>query len=228
MIIYENCLMEINIMSSKNQHGKLYFTIGLPRSGKSGVCNNWVNYHFDIVDNAAIPINFPNNKSTPRCIICSDDIRLALHGQRFQSLAEDMVHSIKTIMIRAMLNRGQDVIIDGTHMSSESIRKIFEIDIDAQYLYMSTSKEVCIKRAIQSGQRDLIPIIEQMSVNDILYNEDNPVLLQTDKIKEIRGDVLLNNIFGFQRDHENDRHTTVREARELRDLKNKEIENENS
>lgn len=129
------------------EKGKLYFCIGLPRSSKSTFCNKWV-------------MNRPMS-----VIVSSDDIRLAIHGKRYEPLAETLVFATKHIMIRALLNRGFDVIVDGTHSTEISIQRLLEIDEKAVAIVFDASKETCIQRAIDSGQEDLIPAIERIETN---------------------------------------------------------------
>lgn len=117
--------------------GKLYFCVGCQRSGKSTYCSKWASEK-------------PN-----RVIVCSDDIRLALHGQRYEPLAETMVFAIKHIMIRAHLSRGFDVIVDGTHSSNVSIKRILEIDRNATAIMFDTPQEECLRRAKATGHLDL-------------------------------------------------------------------------
>lgn len=122
--------------------GKLYMTVGSARCGKSTYCTNWV------------------KEKTNRVIVCSDDIRKALHGNRYASYSEGMVYAIKGIMIRALLSRGFDVIVDGTHTSRESVKRILEIDPDAVAILFDTDEETCIERAKTTNQEDLIPVIQ--------------------------------------------------------------------
>lgn len=126
---------------------KLYFTIGMPRCGKSTFCDKFVSEQ-------------PN-----RVIVCSDDIRKALHGKRYEPLAETMVFAIKHVMIRAHLSRGATVIVDGTHSTDISIKRLLEIDENAVAIVFDTPKEVCIQRAIDCGQNDLIPAINRIESN---------------------------------------------------------------
>ena len=156
----------------------LYYTIGLPRSGKSTLCDEWVNYNLDInkhhqfyhrdysykgMDHAIVPPAYKNEQ--PRVIICSDDIRIALHGRRYITQAEETVHSIQRIMIRALLNRGFDVIVDGTHTTKNSIKRMLGFDKNAQYVYINTSAEECQKRAIETDQPDLCDVISRMELS---------------------------------------------------------------
>lgn len=129
--------------------GKLFFLIGIPRSGKSTYCEKWV-------DN-------PNHKR--RVIVSSDSIRMAMHGQRYEPLAETMVFAVKHIMIRSLLSKGFDVIVDGTHSTKISIQRLLEIDPNATPIFLQTPVEVCKERAIKTNQPDLIPVIDRIADN---------------------------------------------------------------
>ena len=129
--------------------GKLYFCIGIPRCGKSTYCEKWV------------------AEQPRRVIVCSDDIRLALHGQRYEALAETMVFAIKHVMIRAHLARGFDVIVDGTHSTSVSIKRLLEIDKNATAIMFDTTMEECIRRATATGHLDLTTGPIQRIANNI-------------------------------------------------------------
>lgn len=126
---------------------KLYFTIGLPRSGKSTRVTKWA------------------KESPMRAIVSSDNIRLALTGQRYQPLAETMVFATKHVMIRALLDRGFDVAVDGTHSTEISITRLYEIDINAEHWIVPTGKNECIERATLTGHTDLYSTIERISNN---------------------------------------------------------------
>lgn len=126
----------------------LFFTCGLPRCGKSTFANKWVS-------------EAPN-----RVIICSDNIRKALHGQRYEFLAETMVFAIKHVMIRAHLDRGMTVLVDGTHSTDISIRRLLEIDINATPLFFfNVSPNECQKRAFRDKMYDLGGAIRRINDN---------------------------------------------------------------
>lgn len=120
---------------------KLIITVGLPRSGKS----TWAKEQ-----------NIP--------IVSPDSIRLALHGERWNALAEPFVWAIAKVMVRALFISGHDtVILDSTAItkfrrndwkSNEWVRLFKEFD---------TSKEICIERAKATNQEDLIPVISRMN-----------------------------------------------------------------
>lgn len=126
---------------------KLYFMMGMARSGKSTYVNKWI------------------KEDSNRVVVSSDDIRYAMHGNRYSSFAETMVFSVKHIMIRALLRRGMTVLVDGTHTSKISIERILEIDSTAKPILINTPKEICIERALLTNQADLIPTIERQNKN---------------------------------------------------------------
>lgn len=117
---------------------QLLFTIGIARCGKSTYCDKWA-------------LTEGN-----RTIVSGDDIRLAMHGERFNRDAEPMVWAIHTYMIKALLLRGFDVIIDGTNTTEKSIHRILSIKPDARYILIDTPIEECKRRASASGQGDLV------------------------------------------------------------------------
>lgn len=151
----------------------LFFTIGLPRSGKSTLCDEWVKYETDIINNQFQPhINEDIcehvhiiKEDKPRVIVCADDIRIALHGCRWSSVAEETIHSIQGVMIRSLLNRGFDVLLDGTHTTQPSIERILSFRPNAQSVYINTDSETCIERAVETRQSDLKMVIERMRAN---------------------------------------------------------------
>lgn len=119
----------------------LILTVGLPRSGKS----YWARTQ-------GVPIVNP------------DSIRLALHGQRFQELAEPFVWAIAKVMARALFLAGHEkVIIDATN-TTKARRDFWQsFDWNVSYHVISTSKETCMRRALDEFDSDLIPVIERMA-----------------------------------------------------------------
>jgi len=152
------------------EKSKLFFVIGNARSGKSTYCSKWASEK-------------PN-----RVIVCSDDIRLALHGQRYEALAETMVFAIKHVMIRAHLARGFDVMVDGTHSTSISIKRLLEIDKNATAIMFDTTMEECIRRATATGHLDLTTGPIQRIANNIAeINRVGLNLYMVQILKEING-----------------------------------------
>lgn len=116
----------------------LILTVGIPRSGKS----TWAREQ-----------NLP--------IVNPDSIRLALHGQRFQSLSEPFVWAIATVMVRALFLAGHSkIIVDATHTTKK--RREFWKDKQWRCMFkvFDTPKEICLKRA--EGDAEIIPVIERM------------------------------------------------------------------
>lgn len=166
---------------------KLYFTIGVPCSGKSTLVDNMVR-EIQISDvNLAACYNPYDKKTTFRLpstvsIVCADDIRKAISGNRWNSHVEEHVQAIKHTMIKALLERG-NVIVDGTHTTWKSINKLLEITTNAFPIWVFKPltntmdkwyehEHECIERAISTGQKDLIPIIKRMVQNLITLNNN--------------------------------------------------------
>lgn len=119
----------------------LVLMVGLPRSGKT----TWA-------------------KKEGYPIVNPDSIRYALHGQRFQSLAEPFVWAIALVMVRALFFAGHNkVIVDATHNSKK--RRDFWIsnDWDIEFHKLNTSRDVCIERAKAINDEEIIPVIERMA-----------------------------------------------------------------
>lgn len=157
------------VLKPINRKPRLYFTIGLQRSGKSTYCTRWA-------QNLEMP-----GDGYPRAIVCADAIRLAHHGQRYIRKPEPFIFMFDTLMIESLLERGHDVIADETATTEESIRRILSIDINAQHIVIDTPPSVCVERAIATNQQDLIPVIERVSK-------------QFDKLKKIGFDVAINRV----------------------------------
>lgn len=161
--------------------GKLAFLIGLPRSGKSTIAEKWIRRQIQFnsvrrfVDNECennFTDEFHTQCSQPRVVVCADDIRLAF-GHRWNSLAEGFVDATKHTMIRALL-QNHDVLVDGTHTTLSHIKRLFEIDPEAEFLFVDTPPGICKTRAEETEQYDLIPVIDRMSCQLIeLVGVDN-------------------------------------------------------
>lgn len=163
----------------ESEKGHLIFTVGLARSGKSTIAKEWVhNPFYQATDN-------------PGVVVDSDYIRKALHGMRYVTLAEPMVHAIKMVMIRALLDSGHDVMCDDTNTTEKSIKNMFELDPDAKVFIVKTDIETCIDRANTTNQFDLIPVIRRMwnnLLNLSAFGAKNPNfwLSIEEKIESIR------------------------------------------
>lgn len=132
------------------RRGRLHFVIGVQRSGKSTYCTRWSQ---KLEDREKLD-NFP------RAIVCDDELRLEIHGERYKSEAEGLVFGFEPYIIRMLLNR-HDVIVDETHTTERSILKVLRIDPDAVYHLVDTPLDTCIRRAYETEQTDLLGPIKR-------------------------------------------------------------------
>ena len=146
----------------ESHKGSLIFTVGSSRSGKSTYANNWVR---------EMGFDSQGLNGNPRVVVDSDYIRQAIHGERYIRKAEPFVFATKWIMIRALLSSGFDVLCDDSRTTKQSLKELFEIDPNAQFIFIDTPAKTCIERAVATGQQDLIPVIQRMWKN--IYNLAN-------------------------------------------------------
>lgn len=118
--------------------------VGLPRSGKSTIVRELMKKH-----------------SAP--VVRRDDIRLALHGKRYEKLAEPFVKAISDVMIRSLFLSGHEVVICDETNYSRAARDFHKSkDWKTVFYEVGTDPTVCKERAIKTGQADLIPVIDDM------------------------------------------------------------------
>lgn len=118
--------------------------MGLPRSGKTTIVRELMKKH-----------------QAP--VVRRDDIRLALHGQRYQKLAEPFIKAISDVMIRSLFLSGHEVVICDETNYSRATRDYHKSDgWDTVFYPVLTSPEVCKERAIATNQPDLCPVIDEM------------------------------------------------------------------
>jgi len=151
--------------------GQLYYLIGIARSGKSTFAKKWLNYEYtidghDLYRSSKFEYDADRKpESVPRMVVCSDDIRLALHGQPFVTSAENIVHAIKEITIASQLMKGVDVLVDGTHTTIGSIRAMHLLQRNAIYVYIDADPDECVRRAYATDQAYLEKPIRRMVAN---------------------------------------------------------------
>jgi len=124
--------------------GKLYFTVGLPRSGKTTLANKWV------------------EDGPKRLVFSGDTFRLAIHGLPYIKEAEGLVFSIMDVAARAMLLDGYDVLMDETASTEATILRYLNLDIDAQPMFVHTPASVCKERAVAGNRPYLVPVIDRI------------------------------------------------------------------
>lgn len=132
----------------------LHCMVGLPRSGKT---------------TKASGMGCP--------IVCPDAIRLALHGRRFEKLAEDFVWAIAKTMVRALFLAGHDeVVLDATNNTVKRRAMWESDDWETEFHFCQTSKAECIRRARGIGDEEIIATIERMDKErDWIINGDDYV-----------------------------------------------------
>lgn len=117
---------------------------GLPRSGKSTIVR-------ELSRQYAAPI------------VKKDDIRLALHGKVYESLAEPMVRAISKIMIHSLFLSGHEwVIADETHYSRAARDFVRDGPWETYFYEVNTPRDVCLQRALDTGHTWLLPVIDDM------------------------------------------------------------------
>ena len=119
----------------------LILTVGLPMSGKT----TWA-------------------RSTGHPIVNPDSIRLAIHGQRFYGPCEPFVWAVAYTMVNALFKAGhQTVIVDATNNTAKRRAEWFNRFGNVKLKFFHTLPEVCAERARQTGDAEIIPIIERMA-----------------------------------------------------------------
>jgi len=128
----------------------LIATVGLPRSGKS----TWA-----------------RGQGYP--VVCPDEIRLALHGQRFAPEAEPFVWAIAKIMVRCLFASGATlVILDATNMSRKRRDEWQSKEWRTAFKIVCETALTCKQRAAECGRHDLIPVIDRMVSESEPLGED--------------------------------------------------------
>jgi tRNA uridine 5-carbamoylmethylation protein Kti12 len=118
--------------------------MGLPRSGKTTIVRELMKKH-----------NAP--------VVRRDDIRLALHGMRYQKAAEPFVKAISDVMIRSLFLSGHNTVIcDETNYSRAARDYHKSKDWKTVFYPVLTSPEICKERAIATEQPDLVSVIDEM------------------------------------------------------------------
>jgi len=138
----------------------LIATVGLPRSGKS----TWARQQ-----------NVP--------IVNPDSIRIALHGQRFAASAEPFVWAIAKTMVRALFLAGTDtVILDSTCNTRKRRDEWQSPQWSTRFKVFDASEALCIRRALNEKDDEIIPIIKKMAVEletlgvDEIEYDERPLL----------------------------------------------------
>jgi predicted kinase len=148
------------------EENQLILTVGLPYSGKTSVAKSF---------------NCP--------IVCPDEIRRALHGERYIQAAEPMVWVIAQIMVRALFLAGHSkVVLDATNSTAKR-RDEWKDDMwQRRYVVCDVTKVACMARAEQNDDSYILPIIERMAGQleyaGILYGQESNVNYENPLMEE--------------------------------------------
>ncbi len=126
---------------------KLIGMMGLPRSGKSTFCHQYLK-----------PLGY--------VIVNPDNFRLALHGQRFVNSAEPTVWAAVTLAVDALLRTDQYVVIDATNITNKARQPW--MDRNAEFIHIDTNVHVCMLRA--AHDLELCSVIDRMNRDYIAEN----------------------------------------------------------
>lgn len=162
---------------------RLILTVGLPRSGKT----RW-----------ARVTGFP--------IVSPDSIRLALHGQAYEPLAEPFVWASARLMVRALFLAGHEtVVLDACNVTRERRNEWRGSEWETFCVLIDTPLEECMKRAEPDEWQDwegkrmripkLTPVIRAMAAKFEPLGEDEQVWTGSPMLFNI-GD--LKNFYGWQ------------------------------
>lgn len=170
-------------------NGQLYFLIGLPRSGKSTIAQKFL-------DGDSVGF-FGNLKdvegfrySRPRVVLALDSFRKAVSGNRYNWWAEPSVYHSVDIAATALLQSNYNVLIDDTHTTPESWKRIFRVSPNAIYRIVEVGSCECKRRAAETGQNDLDEVIDRLANNlEKMQSGEN-------SIEKIRSEVKNFSSFG--------------------------------
>lgn len=127
---------------------KMFVMVALPRSGKSTYVDKYLH-------------NIPR--------ISADQLRLLIYGRRYLAEKEHLVWWVRDIMLRALMQQELDVVIDQTNITRARRRELIRLAEEYGYTTVAVVLErdigTCKERAVETGQEDLIPVIEEYALN---------------------------------------------------------------
>jgi len=133
----------------------LYVMVALPRAGKSTYIKKYLQ---GIIQ------------------VSADQLRLLISGKRFSPKQEPKVWWVRSIMLEALMQQGFDVVIDQTNINRQRRRPLLELAEKYGYrtiaIEIKTDIETCKKRAMETGQEDLLPVIDKMARNYQAVDQD--------------------------------------------------------
>lgn len=124
----------------------LYVMVALPRAGKS---------------------TYIKNNLQGLVQVSADQLRLLISGRRFSKKDEPKVWWVRNIMLEILMQQGMDIVVDQTNINRERRRPLLELAKKYDYrtiaVEIKTDLKICKKRAIETEQEDLLPVIERMA-----------------------------------------------------------------
>ena len=96
--------------------------------------------------------------------VCEAGLTITTLNDAIRKEIEPMVWATAKIMVRSLFTVGHDdVILDATNTTNERRSEWESSDWNIKYYVFSPDVELSKKRAIDSGQEYLIPVIEKMN-----------------------------------------------------------------
>jgi len=142
------------IKYSETKKGNLYYTVGLPRAGKTSLINKW------------------KSEASNRVVVCFDNIRLAMYEREHFQQMEPFLWEFATTMGKTLMFSGYDVMMDDTHTSKW--KRDYYKNLKGHGIYINTPIEICINR-VPAGHVEFIAAVERMSgrLRDFNPEEEN-------------------------------------------------------
>ncbi len=145
----------------------LIMMIGLPRSGKTS---------------CALKLGYP--------IVSPAAISIVLGGNRLIGSSGPMVLGIAKTMVAALFQSGHDqVTLDACNTTRDRRNEWRDDRWSIQSVVLNTPREKCLDRARDSGNIELIPVIESMALRFEPLGEDEG-LLETAEVFRSSGELV--------------------------------------
>lgn len=133
---------------------KLFFTTGLPRSGKSTLRRRVVKlvekYYSDLL-----------------ITVSADDLRFICYGERYNQEKEPEVWRVRERLLRMLMGYGISIIIDETNTTEKRRSHIIKLGKEYGYeiicLSVDSPPNICKDRALALKDTKIIPIIAEQA-----------------------------------------------------------------
>jgi len=143
--IFDNNVHYSDNWKHKEKIGQLFFTHGLPRSGKDTFCSLWLSSQNYLIKDLLYSRCKELIYTCRRVVVCADDFRLAAYGKEYDHSCECMAAAAIFTAIKALL-KTHCVLFNDTNSSEWSLRRIYEICPQAEYVNIGTEKRICLER----------------------------------------------------------------------------------